>query len=457
MAILNTTTLAELGRYSTLAAEYYQPEFVAAATRIKAVSRKVTTLKRCTQPQFPITYGVLKPREVKSGRYRLARIQNSEGLFMFGGDLPPISSDQFSEYARSEVREGDIVLAIGGYIGPLGIISQSDDCRLNINRHLARISPEPTVIDRYYLAAFLASSVSQSLLVREIRGAVQAGINIADLKLHPVFLPSAGDQERVGTVMKAAENELVASRFAYSQAVRHLESELGMDELAKQPTGFASRFCTIGLGKAFDAGRIDAQCFAPAALYLDDHLRSLKGLVPLSHLLLGTAKGRQHDDAANGPIEYCSIKHVTGRELVGVSRCFPSKGTAFADRNDLLLAVTGATIGKIGIVKRYSRLAFSGDLLRLRCKVGVDPHYLLAVLSHKVGQVQFNRWITGSTNGHLAPRDVRRILVPRLLPKTEKKIAELVEESLLKKAESERLLEKAKARVEQLIEEAVKS
>jgi type I restriction enzyme S subunit len=156
-----------------------------------------------------------------------------------------------------------------------------------------------------------------------------------------------------------------------------------------------------------------------------------------------------------GSTDYCSIKHIIGRELVGASRCFPSVDTQLARKDDLLLAITGATIGKIGIVKRYASLAFSGDLLCLRVVgASIDPHYLLLALDHQLGQVQFNRWITGSTNGHLAPRDVGRILVPRLDDDTEKHIAALVQRSLASAVESQVLLEQAKARVEQLIEEA---
>ena len=55
------------------------------------------------------------------------------------------------------------------------------------------------------------------------------------------------------------------------------------------------------------------------------------------------------------------------------------------------------------------------------------------------------------------PGDVRRMLVPRLSQENEGEIAALVEESLVQRQESEKLLEQAKARVEQLIEEAVQA
>ena len=151
------------------------------------------------------------------------------------------------------------------------------------------------------------------------------------------------------------------------------------------------------------------------------------------------------------------IKHISGRELTDASKCQPAADTPLASKNDLLLAISGATIGKIGIVKRYNQLAFSGNLLCLQTKQEINPHYLLVVLDHSIGQIQFNRWITGSTNDHLFPRDVGRILVPRLKENVEESIAKLIEESLNKRIEAEKLIDKAKTRVEQLIEEAVRS
>lgn len=213
----------------------------------------------------------------------------------------------------------------------------------------------------------------------------------------------------------------------------------------------------VGLSDTFNAGRIDAQCFAPDAIFYQNWLLNHAQCDRLAQLLQSIAKGRQQVEAVEGTTDYCSIKHISGRELTGASKCHPTMDTPLAGQNDLLLAITGATIGKIGIVKRYDHLVFSGDLLRLRAKPEINPHYLLLALDHSLGQVQLNRWITGSTNGHLAPRHVGRVLVPRLKEGVEDRIAEFVEESLNKRVESEHLLDQAKTRVEQLIEEAVRS
>jgi hypothetical protein len=377
---------------------------------------------------------------------------------MFADDLPSISHVQFAEYARSEVVKGDIVVAIGGYIGPIGLISSCSNFHLNINRHLARVSPDTAQIDPYYLAAFLASNTSQTLLIREVRGAVQAGINIADLKLHPVLIAEGVGQESVSKLMRAAEASIVSSKTAYYDAQLILESGLHPEcQKAISLSNYTSRYSVIGLHEAVNANRLDAQCFAPQAVALHKALATHGKCVPLASLLKSSVKGRQQDEVESGAINYCSIKHISSHEVVAASCANPPPGIPVAEEKDLLLAITGATIGKVGIVRRFRQLAFSGDLLRLRSRSEVDPHFLLAALDHRLGQIQFNSWITGSTNGHLAPRDVGRILVPRLEPKCEMQIAELIEDSLAKRQESETLLERAKRRVEELIEEAVNS
>jgi hypothetical protein len=49
MAIFSATSNANLGRYKTFAAEYYQPEFLNAAEQIQKISQQSTSLALCTQ------------------------------------------------------------------------------------------------------------------------------------------------------------------------------------------------------------------------------------------------------------------------------------------------------------------------------------------------------------------------------------------------------------------------
>lgn len=360
---------------------------------------------------------------------------------------------------RSHFAPEDVLICIvGASTGTISLVTSNTipctgSCKIGIVRRQTG-----GLVDPYVLAAFLLGQYGQYQIERHSRGTAQGGLILKDIFKLLVPLLQEGDQQSIRSMIVGALSLNTQSLMLYREAQQFLESELGLDKLTFQkPVGYTARFSVVGLSETFSAGRVDAQCFAPDALFYENWLSRHARCDRLGKLLQRPAKGRQQAEIADGPTDYCSIKHISGRELVDASKCSPSADTPLAVPNDLLLAITGATIGKVGIVKRYDRLAFSGDLLCLRVSEQVDPHYLLLALDHRLGQVQFNRWITGSTNGHLAPKDVARVLIPRLSNEAEAKIAGLVNESLAKCRESEQLLEQAKAHVEQLIEEAVQS
>jgi type I restriction enzyme S subunit len=64
---------------------------------------------------------------------------------------------------------------------------------------------------------------------------------------------------------------------------------------------------------------------------------------------------------------------------------------------------------------------------------------------------------SGTSQQYIYPKDIRRFLIPEVARGMRKDIHALVLESFYKQMKAEQLLDQAKSRVEQLIEEAVKS
>lgn len=355
---------------------------------------------------------------------------------------------------RSHFYAGDVLLSIVGTIGNLSIVPAAlgpatGSCKIAILRSKGSYSP-------FVLAAFLLSRFGQLQIKRNTRGAVQMGLILKDLIRVRVPLFQDGDADAIETLVEQAIEANSVSKASYTKAQQLLESALGLGKLQfDKPVGYTAQFSVVGLADSYEAGRIDAQCFSPQAVFYEEWLLKHANCSRLRHVLVDTVKGRQQTEAEVGAADYSSIKHINGHEIVNASKANPPVGTPIAAKNDLLLAITGATIGKIGMVYRYDSLVYSGDLLRLRTNGEINPYYLLLVLDHHLGQVQLIRWITGSTNGHLSPKDVGRVLVPRLSPEIEENIAQLVSRSFENRLESERLLEQAKTRVEHLIEEAI--
>ena len=455
MAQWSMTELSSVVSFDRIDGEYYLPEF----TDNQAILSKVNT---ASLPQlFYISDGnhlSVSKHFCKSEGVPYFRGQDVNNFFLENANPIKIPKKIFDKpmMRRSHFFNEDVLISIVGTIGNLSLVTDkigyaTGSCKIAILRSKGDFSP-------YFLATFLASKYGQLQIKRNTRGAVQMGLILNDFSRLRIPIVSRNEQIKIEKIVKNAIKNNRRSKDLYTQAQRHLESELGLDKLKfKKPVGYKARFSKVGLSDALNAGRIDAQCFAPDVIFYEEWLCKHAHSEKLDHLLKAKIKGKQQDEVEKGTTDYCSIKHISGHEMTEASKCLPSSDTPLATQNNLLLAITGATIGKIGIVKRYKQLAFSGDLLCLKISPELDPHYLLVVLDHSIGQVQFNRWVTGSTNGHLAPRDVGKILVPRLKKSIETHIAKLVEESLKKRLESEKMLDQAKSRVERLIEETAEA
>jgi type I restriction enzyme, S subunit len=454
MSVWSICKQSEILSTSRMDAEYYRPNFL----QIEKLLSKLDAIQLRNHLDF-----------VRCGPFGSTITCNtylSEGVVVarpFNINEMAFRYEKLAFISDFDVKKKGLYLYHGGDI----FFSRVGDVRvgyLAANKKYSRVTISPNIIcarlkngslRSEYLTVFLNTKYGQQQIERGLKVVAQPTISTSLVSRIKVFIPDKMDEEKISNIFLSSLDCYEKSKEYFTQAQQLLESELGLDKLKSKKTGNMSRYSTVGLTDTFNAGRIDAQCFAPNAVFYEKWLLKHTECIHLNRLLQAKIKGKQQEELEKGSTDYCSIKHISGHELTGASKCQPASDTPLATANDLLLAITGATIGKIGIVKRYKKLAFSGDLLCLKTFAGIDPHYLLAVLDHEIGQTQFNRWITGSTNGHLSPRDVGRVLVPRLKQSVESRIADLVEESLKKRIESEKLLEQAKHRVEELIEQAV--
>lgn len=458
MASYFTVNNSEFEFRNRIDAELYQPNLRSSLRSLKIsgyVLKKLSSL-------FIIRSGTTPPDRKDGLIYGPILLKTTDirnEVLPYDGDYYHIEEHIHRRMQITKLQQKDVLLNIVGatleVIGRTAFLDELPE-EANITQAMVFLRAKSSEIVPGFLFVYLCSSFAKDQIKRFARPTGQYNLNLQEVGqiLIPIC-PNHFQQEIDLLVMRSAKL-LKDADESYSEAQQLLETELGLDRLNLQkPVGYTARFSTVGLSQAFAAGRIDAQCYSPLALFYEKWLMRQGSSMPLSLLLEGTAKGRQQIDSEAGTVDYCSIKHISSHEIANASKCFPKPDTPLATTNDLLLAVTGATIGKVGIVRRYKQLAYSGDLLRMRANNRINPYYLLLALEHPLGQVQFNRWITGSTNGHLAPRDVRRILVPRIHEDAEAEINEMVRKSTNLRQESETLLEQAKTRVEQMIEEAV--
>jgi type I restriction enzyme M protein len=190
---------------------------------------------------------------------------------------------------------------------------------------------------------------------------------------------------------------------------------------------------------------------------LKQQLPSRVTLTPLYKMIEPCQTGIQPAYSDSGKMAVINSRHVLTNKI-DLSSCrlaHEIDKAALAQPGDVLLNATGAgTLGRASALLSDSSKIFDVCIIRIR-PLSIDPVYLAAFLNTKVGQLQIERHTRGSSGQlHLYPRDASKILVWDAPQKLQLEVRQLIEEAHNLEQTSNRLLHQAKARVEQLIEEA---
>jgi restriction endonuclease S subunit len=439
MAVWNTIQLSDI-HPDRFDAEYFRKDYQDNIAVLKETG-ETTSIGRL----FKYNLRGNQPHYHKNGTIKALRSVNV-GFMNFNETRQEFVTEEFfKQNSRGKVQKDDILITSTG-VGTLGRTSiwfYDEDAFCDGHITILRDG----VLNPYFVTAFLNSKYGLIQFDQNFRGS-SGQIEIYPYDISKFVIPEClfPYQEEIGEKVRRAFNAMRISNELKKNVEQEITLELGLQNFKKDN----DKFRITNFSELTNTHRIDAQCFKPEFLQYELFIRENRSFEKLSDLLQSIQKGQQQNTTKNANFPYVSIKDIFGLDVVSkdsVSRKMTSSG-----REDLLLAVTGATIGKIGINHRYDSLSYSGDILNLKVnKNKISPWYLLAILNSPVGQTQFNRWITGSTNGHLSPYDVKKIIVPRLEQAIENKIEADLKTSLEKLQESERLIKESVLLVENLI------
>ncbi|MBU2522887.1 MAG: restriction endonuclease subunit S [Nanoarchaeota archaeon] len=187
-------------------------------------------------------------------------------------------------------------------------------------------------------------------------------------------------------------------------------------------------------------------------------------LVNLGEVVKGYKKGvlPKHNEKG-GEIQLIQIKNITMEGEFDIEDITTAKTSyaiknkdALLEKDDLLIVITGATIGKVALWNEDKEFYLGSDMIRIKLdKTKISPYYLLNVLLSDFGQKQILSYITGATNKHLSPKDIMKIRIPLPPIKNQEKIAEDIqvhkEKAKKLKEEAKEVLSKAKEKVERMI------
>ena len=123
----------------------------------------------------------------------------------------------------------------------------------------------------------------------------------------------------------------------------------------------------------------------------------------------------------------------------------------------MLWCTKDATPGITYVVKEPVEGIISSGILKLKINDNeIKKEYLALCINSLVGRMQIERDGGGSVITHWKPEQIKRLKIPILPPETQQKIASIVQQSHEARKKAKELLEEAKMKVEEAIENEIK-
>lgn len=354
---------------------------------------------------------------------------------------------------RSHMKRGDVFISIvGAIIGQVGM--KTDDVAALCSCKLGILRPK-TPKTSAYIAAFLLSKVGQSQIWRYRRGSAQTGLILDDFD--QLLVPSFSDEFylKVDGLVSAA----LKARHSAVEAMNNAEQMLlaGLGFAGWSPTNAA--VSVKSYSDFMSAGRFDAEYFQPKydelfTLLDKCKMRSLGGKDGLVDIQRSIEPGS--DAYSDKGIPFVRIADFSEMGITPPEIHLPPEVCADSPRprKDTILLSKDGSVGIAYKLEDDLDVVTSSGILHLTVKDdAVLPDYLTLVLNSRIVRMQAERDAGGSIIQHWKQSEIERVRIPLLPFPRQRAIATKVQSSFALRAESKRLLEKAKTMVEVAIEQ----
>jgi len=454
MAVWNTIPRSAVTNRLRIEAEFYRPEFLRCYEIMSKISH--STLRQNAEM---ITDGThFTPHYKENGIRFYSAVNVLEGKFDYEGTYKYISNSEHAQiHKRCPVKSQDVLLRKVG-VGPRwSCVVPEGLPEFSIFVSVALLRPK-ACLDPHFLSVFINTSYGQLQLLRLNKGSSQPDLHLEDIGELLIPVVSSAHQKQVVDLAKKAERAEAKALVQYQEAKRILSSALRMDDLRfEHLLSYTANFSDV-----MAQGRADADYFQIPYVQVHSHLDRFEWR-PLSQLV-DFVKGVEvgSDAYENSGKLFLRVSNVTERGLkyntsdkyIG-RKLYDQLRDAFEPQVGELLLTKDGTPGVCWVVDQPVEGIVSGALVRLVPKQkDVPQEYLALAINSILCRMQVEQNASGALILHWKLPLIKKLRVPLCDQDVMKRIATLVKESKKQHYKSVALLEEAKARVEQLIEEA---
>src|ERR1035438_10224649 len=211
MAVWSCVEIDNLSEDFRLDAEHYQPEYL----RQEKAMAKLPHVELCSVADVSDGNHMSIAEDFAEDGVRYLRGQDLSDFFISDADPIYIPERTYAGLSRSHMFPGDVLVGIVGTIGSVGLVTKRHG-KLTGNCKLAIIRAHSLPAE--YIATYLVSRVGQNEIQRRVRGAVQMGLILPDIKALPIVVPNDTQRDAIVNYVKRAERNRELCRDVVARA-----------------------------------------------------------------------------------------------------------------------------------------------------------------------------------------------------------------------------------------------
>lgn len=447
----------ELEVTARIDAEYYQPKYLELEKKILSSSTfrlwKDIDGEFITGP-FGSSFKVENyVKDIQKYHYRYIRGKDVKEFFLLDNDNVYITYEDFKKLNKYSLFEGDILISVVGTLGNASIVDKKDIPAIYSCKSTAFRSKN---INTLFLICYLNCCFGKQLLQRKVRGAIQTGLNIDDLKSLIIYFPDIKIQNTIAQLIINAKESLEKSKYLYSQAETFLLENLGIENL-----DLSNELCyEVNSFDTISANRIDAEYYKPKYEMIIEAIKKNKfGCCRLTDRIINITDKHDPQNEPQKIFKYIELSNINSS--IGIVDDFseiegkelPSRARMIVKEGDIIMSSVEGSIDRIALIDNYydSCLASTGFFV-LRCKENTFPEYVLILCKSILVQKQLERLSSGTILTAVSKNLIQSVIIPDVPIVIQKEIAVLIRQSHSACRQARELIKEAKCKVEEMIE-----
>lgn len=454
MAVWSEISATDVLNENRIDSDYYQIKYLANDELIsklnfkplKKLSKCITDFGAYSQNSF-VKY-------LNQGKHRFIRNGDIGDFFIEYTNDTFIDETVYNKLSL-HLEKSDILIQRTGSLGKTAIVLDKD-LPSTANQNLAQIKIDDLKINPFYVLTFMNCKYGIILFERMQTGNVQPWLNLGQIEKIKVPLFDKENEDKISGLVKESFEKKQLSQSFYTQAQELLERELGLDKLVfDKPLSYEARLSEVVGNKRADAEFYHAK-FKPLIDVILNYKNSYAPLYKLSSEItpnvdLGKETG-EYDYIEIGDISISDGSYSQTR--LNISE-LPANAKIKLSGGELLISQVRPTRGAISIISDELPYRTISSGAFYTCTINDLTYREIIWLYIRCIKSIFEKFCGGTSYPTIDSHYIRKLPVPLFEKDLASKVRQLVLDSKKAKIESQQLLEQAKRRVEELIEQAV--